>query len=180
MPADREELELFATKLAKESISFFIVYSKPMPPPPTEEIPEEFRNPAGVFVTLKKDGQLRGCIGTIAPRTPTAAEEIIRNAVGAALGDPRFPRVILEEMPFITFSVDVLGEPEEVDSIKRLNPKTYGVIVSARGRSGVLLPDIEGIENARHQFEIAMQKAGFPSSQKVKIERFKVTRYGKK
>ena len=106
---------------------------------------EMINNKRGVFVSLKKFGRLRGCIGTIFPVTESIAEEIMRNAVEAGEGDPRFSNVSVEELEDIVFSVDVLTEPKAALK-EELNPKKYGVIVRSGAKSGVLLPDLEGVD----------------------------------
>lgn len=133
---------------------------------------------AGVFVSLKKRGQLRGCIGTIEPTTGSIAEEIIQNAISAGTEDPRFPPVQPEELDEIVYSVDVLSPAEPVKSPDELDPKHYGVIVEKGGHRGLLLPDLEGIDTVEKQLRIAKQKAGLrPDEPNVKLYRFKVTRY---
>ncbi|KAF1085184.1 2-aminophenol 1,6-dioxygenase subunit beta [Sporotomaculum syntrophicum] len=143
-----------------------------------QEVPEEFAGRrAGVFVSLKKHGRLRGCIGTIAPTKNNIAEEIAENAVSAAIRDPRFYPVKPEELPELDISVDILGEPEPVHGLDELDPHKYGVIVSAGGRRGLLLPDLEGIDTVDEQVAIARQKAGISPGEKVRLERFEVVRY---
>jgi len=132
----------------------------------------------GVFVCLKKRGELRGCIGTIEPVAGCVAEEAVRNAIHAATRDGRFPPVGEEELNDLDYTVDVLCEPEEVSSPAMLDPKRYGIIVSKGARRGVLLPDIEGVETAGQQLRIAMLKAGIvPDDKDVKIKRFEVKRF---
>ncbi|MFP4078592.1 MAG: AmmeMemoRadiSam system protein A, partial [Candidatus Izemoplasmataceae bacterium] len=132
---------------------------------------------AGAFVTLKKDGKLRGCIGTLEPTKPSLAEEIRRNAIASAIHDPRFDPVKGEELDALTISVDVLGEGEEVASIDDLDPKTYGVIVENPPRKGVLLPDLEGIDTPDEQLSIALRKAGIHPGEPYSIKRFQVQRH---
>ncbi len=132
---------------------------------------------AGVFVSLKKHGQLRGCIGTIAPTQNNIAEEIAENAISAAIRDPRFYPVEPEELPELDISVDILADPEPVRGTDELDPHKYGVIVSAGGRRGLLLPDLEGIDAVEEQVAIARQKAGISPGEKVRLERFEVVRY---
>lgn len=144
----------------------------------TKDLPKEMlEKQAGVFVTIKKHGQLRGCIGTIFPTQENIATEIARNAIGAALQDPRFPPITREELPFLEYSVDVLTCPEPVDSIEKLNPKEYGIIVKKGIRRGVLLPDLEGVDTVNEQLNIALQKAGIHPKESYEIERFKVIRH---
>ncbi|MEW6032560.1 MAG: AmmeMemoRadiSam system protein A [Bacillota bacterium] len=133
---------------------------------------------AGAFVSLKKRGQLRGCIGTLEPTAPTLAEEVIRNAIQAGTADPRFAAVTADELRELTYSVDVLEPAEPVSSLDELDPKVYGVIVNKDRRTGVLLPDLEGLDTAESQVAVARQKAGIaPDETGVRLFRFKVTRY---
>jgi AmmeMemoRadiSam system protein A len=132
---------------------------------------------AGVFVCLKKDGELRGCIGTIQPAAPNIAEEIRNNAISSATRDPRFFPVTPDELDRLTYSVDVLGDPEEIPDLSYLDPRVYGVIVKSGGKSGLLLPDLEGVDTAADQVRIAMTKAGIKSGEPVTLQRFKVTRH---
>ena len=142
-------------------------------------LPEELRGQAGVFVSLKKRGELRGCIGTFAPTQPDIATEIIRNAVSAGTHDPRFEPVTSDELPGLDISVDVLSAPERVDSLDALDVKKYGVIVRRGGRSGLLLPDLAGVDTVEEQISIAMRKAGIAPHEEIELYRFTVTRYGK-
>ena len=132
---------------------------------------------AAVFVTLEKDGRLRGCIGTLEPVHSNLAEEVISNARQAAFGDPRFLPVSPDELGAITYSVDVLGEPEPVADEGDLDPQLFGVIVRSGRRVGVLLPDIEGINTAAVQVNIARRKAGIGPDEPVELYRFTVNRY---
>lgn len=130
----------------------------------------------GVFVSLKKEGQLRGCIGTIFPVTKSISQEIIRNAVEAGLHDPRFMPVEEDELEEIDFSVDVLTEPERALK-EELDPKVFGIIVRSRGKTGLLLPDLEGVDTVEEQLSIALQKASISPQENYTIERFKVIRH---
>lgn len=143
-----------------------------------DDWPEEAKGRrAGVFVTLKKDGQLRGCIGTIAPVEADVAAEIMRNAVSSGVGDPRFDPVQPEELPKLVYSVDVLGAPEAVDGPERLDPQRYGVIVTHDQQRGLLLPALEGVRSVEQQLKIALAKAGIAEDAPYKIERFEVVRH---
>ncbi|MDR1741465.1 MAG: AmmeMemoRadiSam system protein A [Synergistaceae bacterium] len=132
---------------------------------------------AGVFVTIKKDGQLRGCIGTIGPTQENVAEEIISNSVLAALKDPRFDPVDPSELDSLTYDVDVLSPSEVVVDEQLLDPKRYGVIVSCDGRRGLLLPDLDGVNTADDQIDIALKKGGISKAEPYSLERFEVTRH---
>ena len=132
---------------------------------------------AGCFVSLHAGGNLRGCIGTLAPTQPTLADEIVENAISACSRDPRFPAVREEELPAIHCSVDVLGEAEDIDGFDQLDVKRYGVIVSRGFRRGVLLPDLEGVDTVEQQVAIAKQKAGIAQDEPCSLQRFEVVRH---
>ena len=132
---------------------------------------------AGAFVSLHKNGQLRGCIGTIAPTEKNVAEEIVHNAVSAGTRDPRFPPVRADELDELAYSVDVLGRPESVDSPAQLDPKRYGVIVSYGRKRGLLLPDLDGVDTVEEQVEIARRKGGIRAEDPYTLQRFKVVRH---
>ncbi len=143
-----------------------------------ENLPEELRkNRAGVFVSLKKHGSLRGCIGTISPVTQSIGKEIMRNAISAAVEDPRFAPVKREELEELVYSVDVLGEPESIAHMADLDVKRYGVIVTAGRKRGLLLPNLEGIDTVEKQLEIAKKKAGIYNNESFTLERFEVVRH---
>ncbi|MDF2569689.1 MAG: AmmeMemoRadiSam system protein [Sporomusa sp.] len=161
--------------LAQESLTYYLKHGRPMDKP--VELPEVLQGQAGVFVSFKKSGQLRGCIGTFAPTQPTIAEEIIQNAVSAGTEDPRFWPVELAEVSELEISVDVLEKPEQVASLDELDPKKYGVIVRTGRRSGLLLPDLEGVDTADEQVAIAKEKAGIRPQEDIDLYRFTVTRY---
>jgi AmmeMemoRadiSam system protein A len=162
-------------RLAEETIRNYIQEGRVISPP--EEVTPEMRKRAGVFVSLKKRGQLRGCIGTIEPMEENVAQEIIRNAIAAATRDPRFPPVRPEELDDLDISVDVLTTPEPVKGLEDLDPKRYGVIVECGWRRGLLLPDLEGVDTAEYQIEICRQKAGIGPHKSVQLYRFEVIRY---
>lgn len=163
-------------KLAHESLEYYLKHQKYMKIP--EGLPKEMLDRrAGVFVSLKKDGQLRGCIGTIEGVTSSVAEEIIRNAVSAGLGDPRFYQVSLNEFPMLDISVDVLGESFPVFDRSILDAKRFGVIVSLGGRRGLLLPNLEGVDTPEEQIYIALQKAGITPTEDYELDAFEVVRH---
>ena len=161
-------------KLAKETIETYIKEGKVIKP---KELVPEMREKAGVFVTIHKHGDLRGCIGTFDPATASVAEEIVRNAVSSATDDPRFEPVASNELKDLDYSVDVLSSPEAVESKAQLDPKKYGVIVQAGWRRGLLLPDLEGVDTVDQQISISRQKAGIAPNEPVQLYRFEVKRY---
>jgi len=122
-------------------------------------------------------GDLRGCIGTFLPTCNCLGEEIIQNAISAAFDDPRFMPISKTELSNLDISVDVLAEPQEC-KIEDLNPKKYGVIVAYKGRRGLLLPDLEGVDTVKEQIEIACRKAGIDfANEKFVVSKFVVERY---
>lgn len=143
---------------------------------PDEQVPE-MKNQAGVFVSIKKRGELRGCIGTFLPSTDNVADEIIQNAISAATSDPRFSPVDSTELPELEYSVDILSLPEEVMNSEELDPKRYGIIVKSGNQRGLLLPDLEGIDTVDEQIRIALMKAGISSDEQIELFRFEVKRY---
>ncbi len=162
-------------KLARRAVE---AYVKRKGATDTSDVPTELADRrAGAFVCLKKSGELRGCIGTIKPAKANLAEEIAENAVSSATRDPRFPPVTPAELTDLSYSVDVLEEPEDIPDISYLDPKTYGVIVRSGGRSGLLLPDLEGVDTAEEQVRIARMKAGIGPREPIMLQRFKVTRH---
>ena len=163
-------------KLARLSAETYVKTGKKLSLP--AGLPDELTGRrAGVFVSLHRFGELRGCIGTIAPAASSVAAEIIQNAVSAATQDPRFSPVRAEELDTLAINVDVLGEPEPVASVRQLDPKRYGVIVSNGLRRGLLLPDLEGVDTAEEQVAIARRKAGIDEDEDVRLERFEVVRH---
>ncbi|NPV27031.1 MAG: AmmeMemoRadiSam system protein A [Firmicutes bacterium] len=172
---ERRQKESMLVRLARESLEHYVRTGERLPTP--AEIPSELRRRAGVFVSIKKHGQLRGCIGTIAPTQPNLFHEIVENAISAGVGDPRFRPVGPEELGDLVYSVDVLQEPEPIQSIDQLDPLRYGVIVRRGRRSGLLLPNLEGIDSAEEQVAIAKRKAGIAPDEPVELSRFEVVRY---
>ena len=163
-------------RLARQTLESYVINRKTIKKP--ENLSAELlQNKAGVFVSLKLDGSLRGCIGTISPTTSSIADEIIRNAISAGTEDPRFPPVYEDELSRLIYSVDVLGEAEKIESIDELEPEIYGVIVTKGPRRGLLLPNLEGVDTAEEQVSIALRKAGISPEENYQLERFEVIRH---
>ncbi len=162
-------------QLARRAIETYVRTGEMLPPP--EHLVPEMRQRAGAFVSLHVDGALRGCIGTIEPIQANLAQEIIGNAVSAAVHDPRFGAVREDELAALEISVDVLSEAEPIQSVDELDPSRYGVIVESGLRRGLLLPDLEGVDTAAQQVEIALRKAGINPRERFKMLRFRVVRY---
>jgi AmmeMemoRadiSam system protein A len=161
-------------KLAKETVESYIRKGK-VPKP--RKLTPEMRERAGVFVSLHKHGQLRGCIGTFEPKEKNVAEEIIANAISSSTGDPRFPPVTALELDDLEYSVDILTKPEPVTDISQLDHKEYGVIVESDWKKGLLLPDLEGVDSVEEQIAICRLKAGISAGEPIKLYRFQVRRF---
>lgn len=164
------------TKLARDTIELYLTKKEL---PNKEKYPELLAQRAACFVSLhKKDGGLRGCIGSVRPMYKSLAGEIIANSIAAATQDDRFEPVTFDELRDLKVSVDVLSEPEIVDSPKDLDVKKYGIIVqTADGRSGLLLPNIDGINSADDQLIFAREKGGIEPDEPVSIFRFLTSRF---
>jgi AmmeMemoRadiSam system protein A len=161
-------------KLAREAVKSYICSGEVLRP---KELSAEMKARAGVFVSIKKRGELRGCIGTFIPARQNIAEEIVTNAISAATQDPRFTPVEASELDDLEYSVDVLTEPEPVRSVDQLAPKEYGVIVECGFRRGLLLPDLEGVDSVEEQIRICRAKAGISAEESIKLYRFRVKRF---
>ncbi|MDF2547321.1 MAG: hypothetical protein K0R93_2219 [Anaerosolibacter sp.] len=171
----RETEDPYVT-LARAALEYYVAHKKVMDLPkdlPTEILQEK----AGVFVSLKKHGELRGCIGTIEPTTAHIADEIIRNAIQAGANDPRFYPVEEDELEEIIYSVDILKAPEAINSLDELDVRKYGVIVSSGRKSGLLLPNLENVDTVEEQVRIALQKAGIKANEGYNLQRFEVERH---
>ncbi len=173
---ERKNHEDAYVQLARLSLETFVKTHKPAELP--KDLPADMtENRAGTFVSLHKNGNLRGCIGTFMPTTNSIAQEILQNAISACSRDPRFSPVEVSELDDIEISVDILAEPERIFDIKDLDAKKYGVIVENNGRRGLLLPDLEGVDTPQEQIAIAKRKAGIPAKEKVYVWRFEVVRH---
>jgi hypothetical protein len=162
-------------RLAKKAVETYVREGSILELP--DEFTPEMKETAGVFASIHKFGELRGCIGTFEPAEKNVAEEVIANAVRSATRDPRFPPVAPNELKDLSYSVDVLTKPGPVASKDQLDPKKYGLIVECGSRRGLLLPDLEGVESVDHQISICCRKAGISPDEPIKLYCFQVRRY---
>jgi AmmeMemoRadiSam system protein A len=162
-------------ELAKKSIETYIREGRIIDPP--APLSTEMNERAGVFVCIKKHGQLRGCIGTNSPCCDSVALETIRNAISAASRDPRFHIVNENELEDLEYSIDILSVPQKVKDLSELDPQKYGVILVSGNKKGLLLPDLEGVNTVQEQLSIVRMKASITSEEDVEIYRFEVKRY---
>lgn len=170
------ENESFPVSLARNTVEAFVSKNQVFEPSFCA-IPRAFRQKGGVFVTIYKEGALRGCIGTTEGTKPDLAREIVANAISACSNDPRFSPVTEDEIPLLSYSVDVLSTPENVDEYDELDPKKHGIVVEKGNRRGLLLPDLPGVDTVEKQISIAKEKAGIRDFEKVKLFCFTVKRY---
>jgi len=168
-------------KLAKNAIEAYIRTGEKIVA--SKNLPEEFYScRKGVFVTIYEkhsEKKLRGCIGTFLPTKENVAREIIDNAISAAIHDYRFDPISKSELDDLVYEVSLLTLPEQINSVADLDAKKYGVIVkSLDERTGLLLPDIEGVKTPEEQISIACQKAGIDlGMEKIELFRFTVEKY---
>lgn len=132
-------------------------------PPPrlASDRAETFGDPRGLFVTLRRGGELRGCIGTLAP-TGDLTRVVSEYARRAALEDPRFEPLSAHELAECVIEVSVLTAPEPLESPDRIEIGRDGLILEMRGRRGLLLPQVAtewGFDRERFLSEVC-RKAG--------------------
>jgi len=170
------DIEDAFVRLARNALESYIATGK-LPPLP-EDLPDELQKErAGVFVSIKKNGQLRGCIGTTEPTQPSIAGEIMHNAISSGTRDPRFPPVRKDELSSLVYSVDVISPAQPVSDKSMLDVLRYGVIVTSGRKRGLLLPNLEGVDTVDEQIHIACQKAGIGRNENYTLERFEVVRH---
>lgn len=161
-------------RLARKAVETYVREGTVIQP---DKLTSEMKGKAGVFVSIHKFDNLRGCIGTFEPTQENIAREIIHNAINSATADPRFLPITSNELKDLEFSVDVLTSPERVENRDKLDPKKYGAIVECDYRRGLLLPDLEGVDTVEQQVSICCQKAGIAPGEPIKLYRFEVKRH---
>lgn len=166
--------------LAQRALEEYVRHGQRLQAPDDDQLTPELRERAGTFVSIhKKNGDLRGCIGTFMPMRANLADEVIENAIASATRDPRFYPIQEWELNDLDISVDVLSEPEPVATLNELDPNVYGVIVTDEQgqRRGLLLPMLEQVRTAEQQVDIARQKAFIGADEPLHLFRFRVRRY---
>jgi len=161
-------------ELAHEAIRSYLEAGVRVAPP--RKFYRILEGKAACFVSLKKKGELRGCMGTIEHTEVTLGQEIISNAIRAATADPRFPRVTLEELDEIDITIDVLERMRECNR-ESLDPREFGIVLEQGERRGVLLPRLPGIDTVDQQIEVAARKAGIDLTLEYRIFRFRADRF---
>ncbi len=152
----------YLLELARKSIEYTLATGKPyQPEKPAEGI---LTAPRAVFVTLRKHGELRGCIGHLEAVMPLY-QAVADRAHAAAFSDPRFRPVRKEEMKEIDIEISILTPPQRIDDYRKIVLKRDGVIVRNGGRGGVFLPQVAdetGWDLDTFLGELCTQKAGLP------------------
>jgi hypothetical protein len=154
---DREEL----LRLARQTV-VASVYNTALPD--TADAPRSLRGRRGAFVTLKVEGQLRGCIGTIAGQTPLV-DTVVRMAHAAAQRDPRFPPLRAAELPLVEIEISVLSPLDECEDPDGIEVGRHGLVLQKGRHMGVLLPQVAA-ENGWDRLTFLQQvalKAGLPA-----------------
>ena len=164
-------------KKARQAISSKLGFPPPLVDTDQEDSDITALPSQGVFITLKKAGQLRGCIGHLRPYYENLSEEIEACAQAAAFSDHRFNPVSAEELADIDIELSLLDPPELVNQLENLDPQLYGVIVSLGQKQGTLLPAIEGVDSPSQQLQIAASKAGIDLRDNPKIYRYRVQKF---
>ncbi|MDR3410390.1 MAG: AmmeMemoRadiSam system protein A [Formivibrio sp.] len=148
-------------------------------PPPADL--QELKEPGATFVTLTKQGQLRGCIGSLQAHRPLIAD-VRANAVAAALNDPRFYSLETNELKQIKVEVSLILPPEDLpfsdedDLLQKLVPYVDGVIISSGTHRATFLPQVwEQLPDPKQFISHLKQKSGLPSD--TPMETFSVQRY---
>lgn len=169
MAKPREEADLVA--IARHAIEAHLAGSEAAQPP-------WIGRRGAVFVTIRRDGELRGCIGTMSPRHADLGLEVADRAIAAAEQDPRFSPLTRDEWPHCHVEVSVLGPLEDVTTSESLDPHAFGIEVRDRiGRTGVLLPDLPGVDTPTQQLSLARRKGGIPPQVPIAIRRFRVEKH---
>lgn len=162
-------------KLSRDSLNHYFTTNHLMAVP--HNIPCELKqNQSGVFVSLIKEGELRGCVGTTLPETDSIAQEIIRNTIQAATRDYRFSKITLEELNNIEISIDIISRPSQATK-EELNPKKYGILVTQGSKKGVVLPNSPGINTVNAQIKLACKRANININENYELEKFETNRY---
>jgi len=184
MFTDEERKQLL--NLAEASIRYGLIHQRPQPIILTE-YPERLRQPGACFVTLKRHGNLRGCIGSIEAHRPLV-EDVAHNAWAAAFIDNRFPPLASSELHELELDISVLTSPKpmcfstESDLLAQLKPGVDGLVIEDEGCSGTFLPSVwESLPKPADFLCHLKMKAGLPPdhwSNTVQISCYQTESFG--
>ncbi|HZK06201.1 MAG TPA: AmmeMemoRadiSam system protein A [Actinomycetaceae bacterium] len=151
---------------------------------PLPEPPDEWKEPGASFVTLTREGRLRGCIGSLVPRR-SLGDDVVGNARSAAFRDPRFPPLTDRELEGLRIEVSVLSAPSPIpaatrqDALAAMRPGVDGVILEAGAHRATFLPQVwDQLPDPEEFLGQLMRKAGLPAgfwSEEVRLSRYAVT-----
>ena len=168
------------TSLALQSIEYGVEHRCVMPVD-LEGRPQELLVVRSSFVTLHKQDQLRGCIGSLEAKIPLI-EDVVFHAYGSAFKDPRFPPVNAEEVASLDIHLSVLSPAEPIEFsdeenlLRQLRPGVDGLVLKAEGRQGTFLPSVwDTLPEPRAFFRQLKRKAGLEEdywSDSVTVERY--------
>ncbi len=153
--------------LARQAIAHYFATGQVLPAP--AEIPPHWQHPAGVFVTVSKEGRPRGCWGSLDPRGEDLARATIWAAVGAVTRDWRYRPLQPGELESASIQVAIVRRVVPLASLEQVDPTRMGLFVRAGTRGAVLLPG-EALTTA-WQLSTAKQLAGIPADQPVELFR---------
>jgi len=175
-----EEEHILLRRVAQESVAFGLDHGGYMPVD-TPRYPPPLRAPGASFVTLKKHGELRGCIGSLTAYRPLV-EDVARNAYAAAFSDPRFPPLQASELGELEFHISVLSPPvamefeSEQDLLRQIRPGVDGLVLEDGIHRGTFLPAVwESLPDAESFLQHLKIKAGLPAdywSPTLKVSRY--------
>jgi AmmeMemoRadiSam system protein A len=142
----------------------------------SDEILKELDDEKGVFVTLRKNGEVRGCIGTL--KEDKLWIQVQKYAVFSAFNDPRFPPLRKDELPQIKIEISVIEKIEDVKDISEIKLGEYGIILDMGGKGGILLPEVaveHNVKTPEDFLDMLCKKIGVQkgSWKKGKIKKFK-------
>ncbi len=181
MQALSSNSQFLLLKLARESIQYYLEKHAVLS---FETLVEEIKQPQACFITLRKQGMLRGCVGTFETVRPLY-ENIIRLAIASAFEDSRFPPVQRQELPELLIEISVLGELIKMNSIEELEVGRHGVLVKYQQRTGIYLPEVAVDQGwSREEFlnHCAYEKARFTSEEfkRAEVYLYEVQKFSEK
>ena len=161
VPPLREDEARVLLAVARETIAARLA-ARPHPEP--DRVPARLLVHQGVFVTLHHSGDLRGCIGLVAPDQPLV-RAVAHCALSAAFDDPRFPPLDPVELDEVRIEISVLTPPVPVEEIDRIVPGRHGLMIQMGARRGLLLPQVatEHGWDVRTFLRETCRKAGLPA-----------------
>ena len=175
----KEQKELLA--LVRSTIKNYLASASRDYPPNSNPV---FNEKRGVFVTLHRRSELRGCIGYPLP-TKSVWEAVVDNAIAASTEDPRFPSVTAAELPELDIEISVLTVPQKVANHEQVKVGRDGIIISKGFQRGLLLPQVPTEQgwDLEQYISYGCRKAGLSQDEwkkGVQIETFQALVFGER